>query len=219
MQVNAFTCICIFTQVVSRAPTRESLRCGKPQPAIHCILPLPFQHSSISPLTFLETQTSQAQGGKENCIVIAGDGCRFVGYNVQASFSFKSATEIENEILNYEFYTLFDVNLFMLADRSLITYVSGTPGSPVKGAVIGGMQSEGKGEHGSEFMVLPVSSVNILTTRDGTYNVSFIVLDAVGGAWLIDTKGTYMYTYIYMYIDIYNLYIYIYTYTCLFIRL
>jgi hypothetical protein len=189
-------------ELVSRAPTRESLRSGKPQPAIHIILPLPFQHRSNSSIRFIEIQSNHLGShteGKENCVVVVGDGHRFVGYNIEALFSPKIATEIENEILNYEFSIIFDINISNLVDRSLFSYVTDTPGPSIKAGVGGSEGLKRPGKEGSESlnglgkeekvdMILPIQSLNILTAS-GKSSVCFIVLDAVGKAWLIDTKG------------------------------
>lgn len=187
-----------YLELVSRAPTRESLRFGKPQPAVHRILPLPFPHHGTSPpISFLESHcshTSEGRGSyKDNCAVIVGDGWRFVGYNVQAVFSSSSSTDREVEVLNYEFSFLWDINLSSLIYQPIISHVTGS------GAGLGA-HAAGKGEKEREennvSMILPISSLNILTTNSNDNHsnstkssVSFIVIDSIGGAWLIDPKG------------------------------
>jgi hypothetical protein len=122
-----------------------------------------------------------------------------VGYHIEGIFSPKTATEVEKEILNYEFSIIFDVNLSNLVERMFISYVTDSPGPSVKVGGSEGLKRLGKeerseglkraGEEGRVDMILPIQSLNILPTR---------------------YLCTYTYVYICTYIYIFCMYMYAY---------
>lgn len=182
---------CFTLEVLSRAPTKESMRSGRPRPAVHRVVPLSL---AVPPTLSLDTSqcdfsprlfevrhcVSERREGlsdlvTERCTVVLSNGWYCIGYSVEILNS--NSTDLDAAV-DYRVSLISDISL---SDRGL-----GGSGSPLKSLSL--VDRNGQRESVNASMALPISAVSILSSTAGE-GFSLMVLDALGAAWRVRPLG------------------------------
>lgn len=185
-RVNTSPSQSVFTlEVLSRAPTKESMRSGRPRPAAHRVLPLslavPSSFSSgssqcdFSPRLFEVRHSGHGrkEGSRDGdrvaewCTVVLCNGWYCIGYSVEMIHSAGS----EGVAPDYRVSVMWDI---CLSDHGLEESES-----PMKT-----LYGERNGDSTRAQMSLPVSAISILSPAAGE-GPCLLMLDANGAAWRV----------------------------------
>jgi hypothetical protein len=178
---------CFTLEILSRAPTKESMRSGRPRPAVHRVVPLSLavppslspdvSQGDFSPRLFevrhCGSERRDGSGVTERCTVVLSNGWYCVGYSVETLDS--NSTDLE-AAADYRVSLMWDISL---SDRGL----EGS-GSPLKSLSL----LDRNGESSNASMPLPISAISILPSTAGE-GPSLLVLDANGAAWRVRPSG------------------------------
>ena len=182
---------CFTLEILSRTPTKESMRSGRPRPAVHRVVPLSLaappslnpdaSQGDISPRLFevrhcgSERRDGSRDGVTERCTVVLSNGWYCIGYSVEILDS--NSTDLE-AAADYRVTLMWDISL---SDRgveesgSFLKTPSPSPSDPIV-------------ESSNTPMPLPISAISVLPSSAGD-GPSLLVLDALGAAWRVHALG------------------------------
>ena len=178
----------ITLEIFSRSSTKESLRTGRPVPAVHravslppCMLPnfssCTRESSCPSPSYFMEVRHIDDGEGMERCIVVVCNGYSCASFIIEAAFLAANASS-DAAVTDYHITALWSGRLGELRGNSVTSLSSLFP------LVDGDIDSRRAVGSEATRICLPIVSLCILPSK--AYSLPIVLLDALGAAWKVD---------------------------------
>ena len=176
----------ITLEIFSRASTKESLRTGRPVPAVHKAVPLPpcmlpnfasCTRELSGPSYFMEVCHVDDEDGAERCVVVVCNGYSCASFIIEAAF-LAASTSLEAAVSDYHISALWSGRLAELRGNSVGNLSSLFP------VVDSDTDSRHAAGNEAARMCLPIVSLSILPTK--AYSLPMVVLDGQGAAWKVD---------------------------------